>query len=66
MFCGESTGTVGGEHHERTDAVLLQSKGVRLGNGKIFFFFFYGKINFIVNEISFFFFSSPSIKNIDP
>lgn len=55
MFRGKSTRAIGGEHHERTDAVLLQSKGVRLGNGKIFFLFFFDEINFIVDKIFSFF-----------
>lgn len=41
MFCDKSIRTIGGEHHERTDAVLLQPKSVRLGNGKMIFFLFF-------------------------
>lgn len=36
MLRGESARAVDSEHDERTNAVLLQSEDIRLGNGKAF------------------------------
>jgi len=36
MFLNKSVGTITSEYDKRANAILLQSKSIRLGNGKNF------------------------------